>query len=165
MNEKLSENYSHHKKSKIPRQLFVLLSKTKYMSILHQIILLYIIFGLLKSEYLKKWHEMNEKLSENYNHHKKSKIPWQLFVLLSKKHICPFYPRLWGKMDINIFVLIKFLVPLNDIKNSKCIGHSRGIYTNVKDFSPKFPNIYIYGFYLRWKSKIVPFYPGALYSA
>ena len=106
---------------------------------------------------------MNEKLSENYNHHKKSKIPWQLFVLLSKKHICPFYPRLWGKMDINIFVLIKFLVPLNDIKNSKCIGHSRGIYTNVKDFSPKFPNIYIFGFYLRSKSKIVPFYPSALY--
>ena len=105
---------------------------------------------------------MNEKLSENYNHHKKSKIPWQLFVLLSKKHICPFYTRLWGKMDINIFVLIKFLVPLNDIKNSKCIGHSRGIYTNVKDFSPKFPNIYIFGFYLRSKSKIVPFYPGAL---
>ena len=28
---------------------------------------------------------MNEKLSENYSHHNKSKIPWQLFVLLSKE--------------------------------------------------------------------------------
>ena len=28
---------------------------------------------------------MNEKLSENYSHHKNNKIPWQFFVLLSKK--------------------------------------------------------------------------------
>ena len=108
---------------------------------------------------------MNEKLSENYSHHEKSKIPLQLFVLLSKKkkkiHFTPDYGVEW---TYKIFVLIKFLVPLNDIKNSKCIGHSRGIYTNVKDFSPKFPNIYIFGFYLRSKSKIVPFYPSALYN-
>ena len=93
----------------------------------------------------------------------KKQNPFATFCFIKQKKKIHFTPDYGVEWTYKIFVLIKFLVPLNDIKNAKCIWYSRGIYTNVKDFSPKIPNIYIFGFYLRSKSKIVPFYPWLLY--
>ena len=47
---------------------------------------------------------MNEKLSENYSHHKKSKIPWQLFVLLSKKDGDRIHPTVTANYQNNLFI-------------------------------------------------------------
>ena len=48
---------------------------------------------------------MNEELSEDYIHHKKIKIAWQLFVLLGHKDIYPFHPAFKANLqNVNIYL-------------------------------------------------------------
>ena len=79
-------------------------------------------------------------------------------------HFTPDFGVKWTQV---VFYFIKFLGPLNDIKNSKCIWHSGGINTNVKDFIPKFPNINILVFILdqsQKQSHFTPVYPTHIHS-